>query len=244
MLQSSALKDLLHIRGLTRGEQILLCLAVDGATPRSVSDIKRLAQNAGLRRVKDWNVSDMLSRLNGQAIRTEQGWELTGAGRNAAAALLSKHSVAPTVAPANAIRALLARIASPSARDFIVEAVACLEFGQLRAAVVFSWVGAVSLLHERVLTRHLAMFNAEVKRRDAKWKDASSVDDLAKMKEFDFLQVLEAISVIGRNAKLELEGCLKLRNACGHPSSLSIASHRVASHLEILLLNVYVAFAA
>lgn len=244
MLPSSVLKDLLHIRGLTRGEQVLLCLAVDAATPRSVADIKRLAQSAGLRRVRDWNVSDMLARMNGQAVRTDQGWELTSAGRNAAAALLSRHSIAPTVAPANAIRSLLARITSTSARDFVGEAVACLEFGQLRAAVVFSWVGGVALLQERVIAHHLAPFNLEAKRRDAKWKDAASVDELAKMKEFDFLQVLESISVIGRNAKLELESCLKLRNACGHPNSLSIAGHRVASHLEILLLNVYVPFTA
>ena len=107
-----------------------------------------------------------------------------------------------------------------------------------------SGVGAVALMQDRFVTRHLAALDADAKRRDAKWKSATSTDGLSKMKEYDFLQVLEAIFVIGRNTKLELENALKLRNSCGHPSSLALASHRVASHLEILLLNVYVPFAA
>ena len=59
------------------------------------------------------------------------------------------------------------------------------------------------------------------------------------MKEYDFLQVLAALSIIGKNVKDELEQCLKLRNSCGHPNSLKIGEHKVASHIEILILNVY-----
>jgi hypothetical protein len=58
-------------------------------------------------------------------------------------------------------------------------------------------------------------------------KAAQTVDDLALMKEYEFLQILPTISVIGKNVKQELEQCLKLRNACGHPNSLSIGEHRV-----------------
>jgi hypothetical protein len=85
-------------------------------------------------------------------------------------------------------------------------------------------------------------FNQEAKRRYSKWKEAKSTDDLALMQEYDFLQILAAISVIGKNVKQELEQCLQLRNACGHPNSLAIGEHRVASHLEILVLNVYSKF--
>jgi hypothetical protein len=62
------------------------------------------------------------------------------------------------------------------------------------------------------------------------------------MKEYDFLQVLHAISVIGKNTKDELEGCLKLRNTCGHPNSHKIGEHRVTSHVETLVLNVFSKF--
>ena len=71
---------------------------------------------------------------------------------------------------------------------------------------------------------------------------AKNADDLTRMKEHEFLQVLESISAIGKNVKRELENCLNLRNACGHPNSLEIAENRVAAHLEILTLNVFSKF--
>jgi hypothetical protein len=45
-----------------------------------------------------------------------------------------------------------------------------------------------------------------------------------------------------RHTKDELEGCLKLRNTCGHPNSHKIGEHRVASHIETLMLNVFSQF--
>jgi hypothetical protein len=62
------------------------------------------------------------------------------------------------------------------------------------------------------------------------------------MKEANFLQVLETISVIGRNTKQELEECLKLRNATGHPTSLKYGESKVAAHIEILIMNVFAKF--
>ena len=63
-----------------------------------------------------------------------------------------------------------------------------------------------------------------------------------RMKEADFLQVLESISILGKSVKAELEGCLKLRNGCGHPNSLKVSEHRVTAHIEILVLNVFAVF--
>lgn len=108
--------------------------------------------------------------------------------------------------------------------------------------MVLSWVGAMALLYDHVVDKELSAFNAEATRRSSKWKHAKTADDLALMKEFEFLQVLHAISVIGKNLKDELEPRLKLRNGCGHPNSLQIAEHVVASHIEILTLNVFAKF--
>jgi hypothetical protein len=103
-------------------------------------------------------------------------------------------------------------------------------------------VGALAVLYDYVIASHLAEFNAEARRRDAKWPDAKTLDDLARMKEHDLLQVLEATSLIGKSVKAELEGCLKLRNGCGHPNSLQLADNRVAAHIETLVLNVFSVF--
>jgi len=67
-------------------------------------------------------------------------------------------------------------------------------------------------------------------------------DGLARMKEHDFLDVLESISLIGKNVKQELQQSLQLRNACGHPNSLKIGVNKVSSHIEILILNVFSKF--
>jgi hypothetical protein len=118
----------------------------------------------------------------------------------------------------------------------------CAEQSLFRAAVVLSWVGATALLHDATITKHLSAFNAEASRRDAKWKPAKTGDDLGKMKEATFLEIAEAISIVGKNVRQELDGCLRLRNACGHPNSLKIGANKVAAHLETLALNVYAIF--
>jgi hypothetical protein len=127
-------------------------------------------------------------------------------------------------------------------KDFVTEAIDCVERGLSRAAVVLSWVGALSVLYDHVITKHLSAFNSEAQRRDAKWKPAKTADDLARMKESDFLNVLEHLSIIGKSVKQELEGCLKLRNGCGHPNSLKVGENTVAAHVEQLVLNVFSQF--
>ncbi|MEJ0106207.1 MAG: hypothetical protein WDO19_28270 [Bacteroidota bacterium] len=136
----------------------------------------------------------------------------------------------------------LKKIKNNDIKAFIEEAISCLRTDLLRAAVVLSWVGAISILQEYVIKNHLTSFNAEAIRRDAKWKSAVTADDLSKMKEHDFLNILESISVIGKNVKGELQNALTLRNGCGHPNSLKIGVKRVSSHIEILLLNVFTVF--
>jgi hypothetical protein len=63
------------------------------------------------------------------------------------------------------------------------------------------------------------------------------------MKEATFLEIAEHLGMIDKNVKQELEGCLRLRNSCGHPNSLKVGSNKVAAHLETLALNVYAVFA-
>jgi hypothetical protein len=101
-----------------------------------------------------------------------------------------------------------------------------------------SWIGALSVLYGHVHSYYLKEFNDEAARVNPEWKAARSTDDLARMKENDFLNKIAAISVIGKNVKQQLENCLTLRNGCGHPNSLKLGPNGVAHHIEILLLNV------
>jgi hypothetical protein len=106
-----------------------------------------------------------------------------------------------------------------------------------------SWLAAVDVLKKTVVNSHLAQFNAEAHRVDAKWKIAVTADDIGAMKEGDFLNRLVAISVIGKNTKQRLEQALTLRNGAGHPNSLQVGQNEVAAHIEALLKNVFEVFA-
>ena len=238
MAHLDRVSDLVHSGELTRAEQLLLCLAHLGDGVRTVSAIRTTAQSLGL---SGANVSRDMQKLKGLAFQRNDGWTLTTLGKKRAGELLGAPD-ANVATQSSALRALLPRLKA-DVREFVTEAVECYDARHFRAAVVLSWVGAVSVLYEHVVQNRLADFNAEANRRDVKWRTAKNEDDLSRMKEHDFLQVLEALSILGKNVKNELEGCLKLRNGCGHPNSLKLAESRCAAHIEVLVLNVFNVFA-
>lgn len=239
MIESSRLKDLLSKKEYQRFEKILICLATNNAIPKHIKDIKSLAISFGLREASKWNISQILSDSKSLAVRIDSGWELTQEGRKYVAEIAGPYASSPIAKIASNLRQFLPNITDENTKKFVEEAIECYEATHYRAAVVLSWIGAVSILYTYVLNNYLFEFNTEAAKRDTKWKNAKNSDDLSKMKESDFLNVIEKISIIGKNVKQELEECLRLRNGCGHPNSLKIAESRVASHIEILILNVF-----
>ena len=248
MLNKSQLPDSLHKRRLGRQDALLLILAVDVDTPKKVATIKALGREAGYTEIQKWNVSVILKRSKGLAIRLPEGWSLTSRGRNYVQSLrvVSPGKSIKVVNHAQQLRAELSKISDSDTIAFVEEAIAAYEGGLYRSSVVLSWVGSVSLLYDHVMKTSLVDFNAEAKRRDVKWRDAKIKDDLARMKEADFLDIIGSppLSIIGKNMKEELKNnCLKLRNACGHPSSLQIGENKASAHLEVLILNIFSKFA-
>jgi len=242
LIDDSALQNLLINKDISRQDKLLLCLARNVDVPKQVKDIKSMAFGLGLRTAAKWNLSQLLSSSNGLAVRSKHGWHLTSAGRQylhdtfGTALNATKHEIA------SSLRHSLDNIAEPSVSNFVEEAITCYEYELYRSATVLSWIGAVAVLYEYIINQKLSEFNTEAQRRNTKWKLARTTDDLAKMKESDFLDVLESISVIGKNVKQELKICLQLRNGCGHPNSLAIGPSRVAAHIETLVLNVFSCF--
>jgi hypothetical protein len=197
---------------------------------------------AGLGIPPSWNPSLVLRRSGGLAIRTPAGWEITQTGRESLRPYEGDRISRAAAQVAHDLREHLARVRDDDTRSFVTEAVECFEAHFYRSAVVMSWLAAVHVLHRHVLYLCLAEFNAEAKRVDAKWRPAKTTDDIGRMGDADFLDRIAAISVIGKNVKDELAPCLKRRNGCGHPNSLKIGANAVASHLEVLLLNVFTKF--
>lgn len=240
MLTTEQLKQAVHQKGLTKTDAALLCVAAGGGSDVSTAAVRKLALDAGVKGAKKINFSAHLSAAEDKVFKTPKGWELTPGGRLHIAALAGKVlSASPAAKQAQELRSLLPKLKNEDARSFLTEAIVCAEQSLFRAAVVLSWVGAVSLLHDAAVGKHLTAVNAEAAKRDAKWKAAKSADDLSRMKESAFLEIAQAVGLIDKNVKQELDACLKLRNSCGHPNSLKIGANKVAAHLETLALNVY-----
>lgn len=242
MLSEEDLKRVLSKPGLPRRDTVLLCLAFDVRRPKTVKEIKRIGKEAGLPEMAKWNISDVLRRAKGLAIRTPEGWELTLDGKSHVMSIAGNILAKPPREIAASLREILPRISNPQIKSFVEETITCYEMRLYRAAIVLSWVGAISLLQEYVVQNHLARFNTEARRRNPKWKFANTREDLTQMREYDFLQIANAISVISKSVRQELEICLKRRNACAHPSDLKLADNVVAAHLEVLILNVFQRF--
>ena len=230
---------MIHAPSVSNEARLLFCLALGGLAPKKVARIREIGIAAGWPNARHVNVSDYLRRAKGRAIPKPAGWQLTEAGVSFVATQANLPKKAAATALTGALRQHLPKIASDDIRAFVEEAITGAENGLFRSAVVLSWVGALAVLYDFVVANKLKDFNTEAARRDARWKAAASADDLGRMKEYDFLQVLAAIGVLGPNVKTELEGCLKLRNGCGHPNSLKLAEAKVAAHIETLMLNVF-----
>ena len=248
MLNETLLIDLLQAPNFSMMDKILCCLAAENGQPKLVREVRETALKSGLRKAEDLNISAYLGRAwdKGLVAKTGRKWRLTTAGRQRVYEILENSDVAfaPPQEVATRLREELQRISNTTTAAFVEEAIKCYEYLLYRSSVVLSWVGAVAVLYDYVLSEpnRLQSFNSEAHRRYARWKNATTKDDLARMKESDFLDILESISVIGKNTKQQLKECLRLRNACGHPSTLQIGQHRVAAHLEILIMNVYSKF--
>ncbi|WP_394164975.1 hypothetical protein [Neptunomonas phycophila] len=235
LLSNDAIKQYISDPDINQKDKVLLCLAIDVSEPKPVKSINQLGVQAGYPAIKKLNVSSILSRQKGLVIRSPNGWELTEKGKQHIKKLIG----GPVAVLSNTLRANLDTITNSETKSFAEEAVQCFEAHLYRAAVVLSWVGAVSVLYSYVLSSHKQTFNSFAAKKNPKWKPANTSDDLTRMKEADFLEVCESASIIGKSVKQELQTALTFRNGCGHPNSLKLGEYRVSAHIESLILNVY-----
>jgi hypothetical protein len=244
LLKLDDAKRIVHGPELANRDQLFILLAIEPVEALSVEKIKLRCVNAGLPKLAKKNISDMLAKSSGFVARTTAGWEIQQSGIIRVRELAQAADVNLVVThSSHSLRGHADTISDSLTKSFVMEAIYCFEAKQYRAAVVFSWAGTVALLHKHVFSQNLAEFNAEATRRDAKWRIAKQQDDLGRMKEHDFLDVCEALGVLGKNVKQILQNeCLMLRNACGHPNSASIAENSVAAHIEKLIKNVFSRF--
>lgn len=247
MLNDNELTDFLASNVLSQEDKALLILAFSNGVPQKLSTIRDIGITHGLRRIEGWNLPRILNNAKGLAVKLPEGWKLTSDGLNH---VKTKFGLSDSESAIKEIeiklRSHLEKIANIDTRDFVEESIKCLEAKLYKSAIVMSWVGAMSLLYDHVISDRdrLKRFNERaLETSSKKWKLAITKDDLMMMRESDFLDILAYLSILGKNTKERLKNfCLDLRNSCGHPSSIKIEEYTVQAHIEFLILNVYQCF--
>lgn len=228
-----------------QGDALIVCLASIGGSA-TVAEIKNRAMQAGIPKVAKWNLSAVLGRAHSLTRRVDGTWKLTKAGWKRASELglnPSSHVVFDTD---RLLAATIASITNLDRRHFLEEAHKCFGAGLGRAAVVLSWVGAVWILQSEVVHRNLAAFNtagvSRFNRTKAVFREIRTIEDFGRIGESDLLQLLEDIGFLGKSLHKQLRDRLDFRNGCGHPNSMVVDPHTVASHIHFLCNNVYLKY--
>jgi hypothetical protein len=206
--------------------------------PMKAADIRAVARQNGWRDgAKD--VPGGFLKQTKNAIYLPNGWTVTEACKKGLVerGLLNPAGVLTPVT--EALERYLTYVQDADRSRFIEEAIQCVKNKAYRSAIVLTWVGAAYLLYQHVLANQLAEFNQEAKRRFPKWKDATGVDDLATLKEAEFLNILEHIGILTKAQQKELQNCLDRRNTAGHPNSASFEEVTVGAHIHELISKVY-----
>ncbi len=243
MLNKTVLHEYINNPNLSQRNSVFIILYCEADASKSITEIKRIGKEAGLREIEKWNIADILGKAKGLSCKIKGGWVLTKKGKEYVSNLVGIKNKRPALKKvANDLRASIEKLQNSESQLFLKESLLCFEMGCYRAAVVLSWAGAIHILYKFIVDNKLTDFNREANRRDSRWKDVKVIDDLSRMKESDFLNILSTLSIIGKDLKKELEVCLGLRNSCGHPNSLKIGENRAAAHLETLVNNIYSKF--
>ncbi len=215
---------------------LILLLCVDGVDGASTGELIQIGTELGVRNIGRWSISTVLSRGRQYVMRVSKGWSLTNLGHDKARMLCGEQR-APKCA--TRLSSYIEGLPEGTTKQFLAEALTCFETGCMRAATIMTWVGAMSVLYKHVLDDHLAAFNEAAAKRNPKSKRVVSYDDMANIRESEFLEIACSASVIGKSVKKELEACLDFRNGCSHPNSLIATPSRVESFIETLIANVF-----
>lgn len=217
----------------------------DSVAVFTVEDIRALLVRARMPRAAKVDLSMPLARAG--ALVDSPGisggrklWQLTDSGKGHVRKVLNLPDI--VIEPVNdiaALEALISQVADPDIHDYLTEALACLQFGALRASVVFLWVGAVRTLQQEALRHGTTALTIAVRKHDPKARDITTLDHFAYIKESTLLLAIEGIGMMDKNQRQMLEHALDLRNKCGHPGKYNPGPKKVSAFIEDVLKIVF-----
>ena len=134
----------------------------------------------------------------------------------------------------------IAKVTDTQRREFLAEAISCLEVGARRATVILAWIATLDHMYDFVIAHGLATFNAALAKQPGKVGKLviANKDDFGDLKESEFITVCRSAGLITHDVRKILDEKLGFRNSCAHPSSIAVGDSKVLSFVEDLVDNV------
>ena len=207
-------------------------------TALTVEEIRQGLKSA---RAKGWaksNVADVLSKSGPLADTSRlQGkkrlWNLTDSGREHVRKLLGLPKADVEVDhDVGTLEDLVGKVSDPDVRDYLDEALRCLQVGALRACVVFVWTAGIRTIHTGAMAKGPTAVTSAVQMHDPKARAIKCVDDFAHVKDATTLLAAKDLGILDKNQKDTLTEALNLRNRCGHPGKYRPGVKKVSAFVE------------
>jgi hypothetical protein len=217
----------------------------DGVDSLTAEQIKSGLERARAPKWKGVNVADVLGK-SGELVDTtgREGaallWKLTPSGVKHVREKLSLPATDPEVEhDVGSLTAIAAKVKDLDVRAYVEEAITCLQVDALRACVVFLWVGAVRIIHTKMLTHAEIPLNAAIQKFDPKARKVTKLDHFAYIKDSVALLAAQELGMFDKSEKDTLQEALDLRNRCGHPAKYKPGLKKVSSLIEDLISTVF-----
>jgi hypothetical protein len=215
-------------------------------TSLSVDDIRKSLKGA---RVGGWakvNIADVLNK-SGPLVDTsgvqnrKRLWMLTDSGREHVRALLGLPAADIEIEhDVGTLAHVIAELKTDDVRDYLEEALKCLQIGAFRACVVFVWTAAVRTLQIELMAKGAAAITSAIQKHDPKAREIKRIEDFSYIKDATSLLAAVDLGILDKNEKDTLLEALNLRNRCGHPSKYRPGIKKVSAFVEDIASILFV----
>ena len=214
-------------------------------TALTVDEVRQALKGARARAWAKVNVADVLSKSGALVDTTglqdkKRLWNLTDSGREHVRTLLGlpkadvelEHDV-------GTLEDAIAAVIDVDVRDYLEEAVKCLQVGSLRACTVFVWVAAIRTIQSEMMTKGPTAVTGVLQKHDPKVRPVTRLDDFAHVKDATALLAAKDLGILDKNQKDTLTEALSLRNRCGHPGKYRPGAKKVSAFVEDITSIVF-----
>lgn len=137
------------------------------------------------------------------------------------------------------LAALVSKVKDTQERSFLEESIRSFRVEANRAAIVMAWTLAMDHMQKYTFGTKLSEFNAAVSAHsDKRMQQIINYDDFSELKETRIIELMRSAGVITNDVRKILDEKLGIRNSAGHPSGITISSHKATEFILDLVENI------